>query len=98
MNFTTLNINKLNNELREKGYKGWSFEYDSSAQRYCLSIFDMHNPEDELVFFLHAFEPNVISHAIRYKRNGIENPIDKKHSYYLKAEQIVSDFIHFQCV
>jgi hypothetical protein len=88
-----LNTRILNQQLRENGYRGWSFEYDSVSKRYCLSIFDSHNPEDELVFFLHAFEPNIISHAIRFKRDGSENPVDKKHYFYLKAEEIVSKFI-----
>ncbi|MGF7535711.1 hypothetical protein AAGG74_18820 [Bacillus mexicanus] len=93
MQITPLNTIELNTSLKEKGYKGWSFEYDSSLNRYCLSIFDNHNPEDELVFFLHAFDLN-ISHAIRYKKNGIENAIDRRHPFYLKAEEIISSFLN----
>ncbi|MCK2000112.1 hypothetical protein MZM54_01770 [[Brevibacterium] frigoritolerans] len=93
MEITTLNTRQLNGKLKEKGYRGWSFEYDSSASRYCLSIFDAHNPEDELVFFLHAFEPTIISHAIRFKKEGTQNPVERKHYFYVIAEEIVSTLI-----
>lgn len=93
MQITALNTKKLNEKLKEEGYKGWSFEYDSTAKRYCLSIFDAHNPEDELVFFLHAFEPNIISHALRFKKDGVENPVDRKHYFHLKAEEIIAKLI-----
>lgn len=93
MNITVLNTKLLNQQLKDANYKGWSFEYDSKASRYCLSIFDNHNPEDELIFFLHVFDPTSISHAVRYKKDGTENPIDKKHNYYLEAEKLISRFI-----
>lgn len=93
MQITTLNTRDMNEKLKASGYRGWSFEYDSTAKRYCLSIFDSHNPEDELVFFLHAFEPNIISHAIRFKKDNTQNSVDKKHFFYLKAEEIVANFI-----
>lgn len=93
MELTAINTQQLNQKLRENGLRGWSFEYDSSTGRYCLSIFDAHNPDDELVFFLHSFEPHNISHAIRYKRDGTENPVDKKHYFYIQADEIISKFI-----
>jgi len=93
MQMTALNTKKLNEKLKLEGYRGWSFEYVSSSSRYCLSIFDDHNPEDELVFFLHAFDPTNISHAIRVKKNNSENPVDKKHHFYTEAEKIVEKFV-----
>lgn len=93
MQMTALNTKKINEALKQKGYRGWSFEYESSSKRYCLSIFDDHNPEDELVFFLHVFDPTNISHAVRVKKNGSENPVDKKHQFYVDAEKIVQKFV-----
>lgn len=93
MSVTLLDIADLNNTLRELDYRGWSFEYDKASERYCLSIFDPHNPEDEIVFFLHAFEPHTISHAIRYKKGGTENQLERKHYLYKKAQTIIASVI-----
>jgi hypothetical protein len=85
--FLIRNIDNINSSLEENDYSSWSFLFDKDKNHFYLSIFDEHNPQEELIFFIPVtfFD---ITHGIRYKRKD-SNPIKPEHPKYLEAIEVL---------
>lgn len=93
MENSSIALHKVNQSLKQSKFKRWALEYDDEQQRYCLSVFDNYNSEDEILVYLHSMELEHITHAIRYKGNGSQTTISKRHYLYKQAEEIITNFI-----
>lgn len=85
--FLIRNIDNINSSLEKKDYSSWYFQFDKEKNHFYLSIFDEHNPQEELIFFIPITYFD-ITHGIRYKRKN-SNPIKQEHPKFIEAIEVL---------
>lgn len=84
------NMNDLNELLEENNFSSWFFGFDKEDEVFFLSIFDEHNPQEELVFTVDESDFS-ITEGHRYKKIK-RSIIKEEHIKYKQAVEVL-DFI-----
>ena len=89
--FIIKNIRRINFLLEENNMSSWHFDYDEERNTFFLSIFDEHNPQEELAFLI-PIEELTIRMGYRYKRFK-RNVIKDEHPKYEEANLVLKFII-----
>ena len=89
--FIIKNIRRINFLLEENNLSSWHFDFDEERCTFFLSIFDEHNPQEELVFLIPTEELS-IRMGYRYKRSK-RNVIKDDHPKYEEAKLVLTFII-----